>query len=120
LRAEWSTQRTWYEETLRASDDDMATRGVFVLMHHPPYTNSTVTGDEVHVEDTFVPAFVRAKKTLAMLSGHVHSYERFVRDGKTFVVSGGGGGPRAALETGAARRHPDDQFDGPAVRDFHF
>ena len=31
--------------------------------------------------------------------------ERFVRDGKTFLVAGGGGGPRAALREGARRRH---------------
>lgn len=37
-----------------------------------------------------------------------------------FVVSGGGGGPRAKLATGSDRRHPDDLFDGPALRDFNF
>jgi hypothetical protein len=55
-----------------------------------------------------------------MLNGHVHSYERYVREGKTFVVSGGGGGPRAELATGNARRHTDERSTGPAVRDFNF
>lgn len=113
-------QREWYERTLALLDDDPAVRGVFVLMHHPPYTNSTVTSDERNVQMHFVPAFMRAKKTMAMLTGHVHSYERFLRDGKMFVVSGGGGGPRARLLEGAARRHPDDLVRGPALRDFHF
>jgi 3',5'-cyclic AMP phosphodiesterase CpdA len=120
LRAEWDAQRAWYESTLDAADADRATRGVLVLMHHPPYTNSTVTSDEEHVQRTFVPAFAHARKTLAMLSGHVHSYERYARDGKTYVVSGGGGGPRAALLVGDARRHKDDLFAGPALREFHF
>jgi hypothetical protein len=62
---------------------------------------------------------VRARKTLAMISGHVHSYERFERAGKTFLVSGGGG-PRIKLATGRRRRHVDDLFDGPARRYFHF
>ncbi|HEY8073186.1 MAG TPA: metallophosphoesterase [Labilithrix sp.] len=120
LRTEWDAQRAWYESTLEAADADASTRGVFVLMHHPPWTNSTVTGDEPIVQKTFVPAFMRAKKTLAMLCGHVHSYERYVKDGKVFVVSGGGGGPRAALLASDARRHPDDRFAGPALREFHF
>ena len=40
--------------------------------------------------------------------------------GKTFVVSGGGGGPRPRLLTGPDRRHADDLFSGPALRDFNF
>jgi 3',5'-cyclic AMP phosphodiesterase CpdA len=117
---EWTAERAWYEKTLADADADRAVRGVLVLMHHPPFTNSTVTGDEPAVQEAFLPAFLAAHKTLAMLSGHVHSYERFARGDKMFVVSGGGGGPRALLASGAARRHPDDLFDGPPLRDFHF
>ena len=117
---EWSSERAWYERTLAAADADLGVRGVLVLLHHPPFTNSTVTGDEAPVQQAFVPAFLAARKTLAMLSGHVHSYERFAKGDKMFVVSGGGGGPRALLASGASRRHPDDLFPGPPLRDFHF
>ena len=55
-----------------------------------------------------------------MITGHVHSYERFERDGKAFIVSGGGGGPRAALEVGSDRRHADDLYEGPSLRSFHY
>lgn len=121
LRAEeWAAQKQWYERTLRDLDAEPEVRGVLVLLHHPPFTNSTVTGDEAHVQRELVPAFAGAKKTLAMLSGHVHSYERFVRQGKAFVVSGGGGGPRAKLLTGSSRRHEDDQCTREALRDFNF
>lgn len=118
--AEWREQHAWYEAALTRAAEDPSVRGVFVAVHHPPYTNSTVTGDETHVQRWFVDAFSRCPKTLAMLSGHVHSYERFERGGKVYVVSGGGGGPRARLAMGDARRHRDDVFDGPAIRDFHF
>jgi 3',5'-cyclic AMP phosphodiesterase CpdA len=117
---EWTAQRTWLEATLARCDADPHVRGVLVVLHHSPFNNSTVTGDEPAIQRDIVPPFGRAQKTLALLGGHVHSYERFVRDGKTYVVSGGGGGPRAELATGAARRHPDDLFDGPPIRDFHF
>jgi 3',5'-cyclic AMP phosphodiesterase CpdA len=117
---EWVAQRAWLETTLAACDADPRVRGVLVLLHHSPFNNSTLTGDEPAVQRDIVPAFERAKKTLALLGGHVHSYERFARNGKTYVVSGGGGGPRVELATGAARRHPDDLFDGPTMRDFHF
>ncbi len=118
--ATWEAQRAWYEATLAAYDADAEVRGVLVLLHHPPYTNSTVTSDEEHVQRVLVPPLLRARKTLGLVSGHVHSYERFEREGKMFLVSGGGGGPRARLAEGGARRHPDDLFQGPPLRSFHF
>jgi hypothetical protein len=119
-KTEWEAQRKWYEETLDAADASEDTRGVLVLLHHPPFTNSTVTHDEEHVQSAFLPAFLRAKKTLAMLCGHVHNYERFAVGGKMLVVSGGGGGPRHRLSIGDKRRHPDDLVAGLPIRDFNF
>lgn len=116
----WDEQTKWYGEEIARADGDPETRGTLVLLHHPPYTNSSVTSDELHVQRFFVPPFQAARKTLAMLSGHVHSYERYERGGKTFLVTGGGGGPRIRLETGPRQRHRDDLFAGPAVRFFHF
>lgn len=117
---EWTAQRRWVEDTLASFDSDPSVGGVLVVLHHPPFTNSTVTGDEPHVARDLVPPFLAARKTVAMLSGHVHSYERFRRSGKTFVVSGAAGGPRARLAIDDARRHPDDLFSGPALRGFEF
>jgi hypothetical protein len=116
----WAEEAAWLEKTLAQLDAQPAARGVLVFSHHPPYTNSTVTGDEVHVQRAFVPPFKAARKTLAMISGHVHAFERFIRGGKTFLVAGGGGGPRVKLAHGLARRHADDAFEGPEVRPFHF
>lgn len=117
---EWQSQLAWYRDTLAALDADEAVRGVLVLLHHPPFTNSTVTGDEPHVQRDIVPPFLHAQKTLALHSGHVHSYERFARGGKMFVVSGGAGGPRARLAVDTDRRHADDLFHGGALRPFNF
>lgn len=118
--AEWAEQRAWFERTLDDADRDDAVRGLIVLAHHPPYTNSVDADDGAAVRAAFVPAFMRSRKTLAYLAGHVHNYERFARGGKTFVVSGGGGAEPARVALGAARRHPDDLFAGPALRPFHF
>jgi Icc-related predicted phosphoesterase len=118
--AAWKEQLRWYKEALAALDGDESVRGVLVLLHHPPYTNSTVTSDEEHVKRDVVPAFAEAKKTQAMITGHVHSYERFERGGKVFLVSGGGGGPRAALAALGDRRHADDLYQGPSLRSFHY
>jgi hypothetical protein len=118
-RVAWREQAAWFGETLGRFDAEPAVAGVLVFSHHPPYTNSTVTGDGAHVQRTFVPPFALARKTLAMVSGHVHSFERFVRGGKAYLVAGGGGGPRVRLARGASARHGDDLCEGPAVRPFH-
>ena len=118
--AAWAAQRAWFAGELARGDADPDVHGTLVLVHHPPYTNSTVTGDELHVQRDFVPPFDASEKTIAMLSGHVHSYERFARGGKAYVVAGGGGGPRARLAAGDRRRHADDLFDGPSLRHFHY
>jgi predicted phosphohydrolase len=117
---QWRAQLDWYEQQLAAFDAAPDVKGTLVLLHHPPFTNSRVTSDTLHVQKEIVPLFQLAGKTLAMLSGHVHSYERFERAGKTFLVTGGGGGPRAQLSQGTRRRHSDDVFEGPALRLFHY
>lgn len=119
-RQDWLEQRRWYETTLSRLDADPSVLGVLVFLHHSPLTNSSVVDDDRDVLSTFVPAFRRATKTMAMLSGHAHGYERFEAWGKAFIVTGGGGGPRNPLLTGRERRHPDEQFAGPPLRDFNF
>ena len=114
----WQRQQQWLVRTLAELDADASVAGVLLFEHQPPFTNSTVTFDDVAVQHAFVPAFVRAHKTLAMISGHTHAYEHFVEQGKHFVVSGGGGGPRVALRSGPSAGHRD-LFSGPSPRPFH-
>lgn len=115
----WEEQRKWFAQELARLDGDREVRGVVVLVHHPPYTNSKVAAPSLAVQDTFVRAFLRAQKTLAMLSGHVHAYEHFAREGRHFLVSGGGGGPRHRLLP-RERQTFADLFGGPSPRDFHY
>jgi 3',5'-cyclic AMP phosphodiesterase CpdA len=117
--ARWQEQLGWYNQELGRFEENPGVLGALVLLHHPPYTNSTLAPDDLHVQRSFVPAFRSSGKTLAMVCGHVHSYERFERAGKTFLVTGGGG-PRVRLAAGQRRRHPDDLFNGPPLRFFHF
>jgi len=116
----WKQQCLWFREQLQLMQDDTGLRGILVFIHHPPYTNSTVTKDEKHVKEDVVPPFLGTPKCMGLFSGHVHSYERFQRAGKLFSVVGGGGGPRVRLLQGKRRRHLDDLFSGGGLRPFHF
>ena len=113
------TQQRRYREILRRLDRSPAIKGVVVASHHPPITNAALAIDP-RVHDTFVPPFLEAKKTMLFLSGHIHSYERFEIEGKTFVVSGGGGGPRREVDTSATRPHTTDQYRSGAWRYHHY
>jgi Icc-related predicted phosphoesterase len=114
----WGVQQAWLVQVLAGLDADPNVRGVMVMQHHPPYTNSTVTGDDPDVQEALLPAFVGARKTMAMVAGHVHAYERFELDGKHLLVSGGGGGPRVRLFQGRAKRHPSLR-SLPGLSPFH-
>jgi Icc-related predicted phosphoesterase len=114
----WDEQISWFKDVLLEYDLDPKINGILVFTHHPPFTNSTITGDEIDVQLAFIKHFNESTKTIAFISGHAHTYERFLKDDKTFIVSGGGGGPRVTLNTG-----PDfhkDLYDGPSPRPFHY
>ena len=117
--AEWAKQVAWFDSTLRAMDANPGVRAVIVFSHHPPFTNSTIIDDASYLSKNFLPAFFAARKTIAFISGHVHGYERFAANGRMFIVSGGGGGPRLRLHEGKKARH-QDLFAGPAIRPFNY
>lgn len=111
-RGQWTEQLTWFETELEAFDSDRAVRGVLVFTHHPPYSNSPFTGGgDQHVLDDLVPLFKASRKGLAMVSGHAHGYERFIENGRPYIVSGGGGGPRPDF---LLDEPPRDRFAGPS------
>jgi Icc-related predicted phosphoesterase len=114
----WTTQRKWFEESLKDFDSNPGIKGIIVCLHHPPYTNSLVTGDDINVQDAFVEPFLNSQKSLAMISGHAHTYERFQKRGKMFIVSGGGGGPRVPLKTGLNVHK--DLVNLPSPRPFNY
>ncbi len=72
--AQWRKQVRWYKQEIQRFEQRPDIRGVLVLLHHPPYTNSILISDDLAVQRAFVPPFMQARKTLAMISGHVHSY----------------------------------------------
>ncbi len=111
-------QRSWFEDQLVACENDVTIRAIVVSSHHPPFTNSSVVSDDVRTRDEFVPLFVRTRKGQLWLSGHCHALEMFEQNGKRFIVSGGGGGPRQRLLTGIDARHADVFGSGP-VRPLH-
>lgn len=117
--AAWAQRAEWFENALDEFEKETSVTAVIVCSHHPPFTNSAVLKRANYLEKRFLPAFFAAPKTRVFLSGHVHGYERFLVQDKTFIVSGGGGGPRLPLRHGERRRF-EDLFSATAARPFHY
>ncbi len=114
-------QINWYKGTMNALDKNPAVLHIISVCHHPPFTNSTLVGRSSYILNNFVPVFVKSQKAVAFFSGHCHSYEHFVYKGKTFIISGGGGGPRQSVESGHNGNDvPADLYTAPNPRMFNY
>jgi Icc-related predicted phosphoesterase len=117
---ERNTQLAWYKDALSRMQNNRSVHGILVFMHHPPYTNNSLVGDDDYVQRNFVPPLMSATHAMGMITGHAHGYERFEIGAKTFVVSAGGGGPRFPVLTGENRRHTEEKYSVPGRRHFNF
>jgi hypothetical protein len=88
-----SAQQNWLTSQLKAAPTDKC---LVVTVHHPPYSLDSVHGgspDVLHALDTAAQASGRMPD--AVLSGHIHSYQRFTRTVQNrqipYVIAGAGG-----------------------------
>ena len=113
-------QSHWYLNELEKFEKKVEIDFIIVCCHEPPFTNNRVVGPNEEAKLSFADPFLRFQKACLFFSGHSHSYERFQMDGKFFVVSGGGGGPRHKVIVDPRKQHYQDLFSGPELRFFHF
>ena len=104
---ELAEQKKFYEEQLAALENDPDVKGIAVCDHHPPYTNSKIISPSLEVQRDIVPLFLKSRKARLFLSGHCHAAEHFIREGKHFLVMGGGGGLLHPLYIGSEARYED-------------
>ena len=106
-------QMQWLEAELSATDADPTRFGAVVAFHRPYFTFGR-SRPNVAVREAVHGILVQHDVAL-VLTGHNHCYERFLVDGITYIVDGGGGAglydPNDALDEIAAER-PDE----PALR----
>jgi hypothetical protein len=88
-----SEQQQWFQDQVSKAAADKA---LIVTVHHPPYSLDTTHGGYPDIEiavDRIIQATGRIPT--AVLSGHVHSYQRFERDlgpkKVPYIVAGAGG-----------------------------
>lgn len=88
-----SAQQLWFERQIRDADSDSRVQFILVLLHYPPVRDPVFPRgkDEEQVQRYLSASAPRLRVRAIVVGSHVHNYERFERDGVTYLVSGGGG-----------------------------
>ncbi len=100
LTAAGSAQQAWLESQLAGA----AGKWIFVTFHIPLHSSFAEDPSEFMRRNDLAPLFEKYRVT-AVFSGHIHSYERVLANGVSYIVTGGGGAPLYSLEV----REPGQQ-----------
>ncbi len=85
-------QFEWLEKRLQ--DNQKRNIPVFITMHHSPFSSSPEWLRSIPrtLRNEFVPIIEKYSVVKMVLSGHLHMYERSVKNGITYLVAGPSGG----------------------------
>ena len=84
-------QRVWFEQQMAAADGQV--KFILILLHYPPVRDPFFPRalDEQEIARYLSHRGKTLRSGVLVVGSHVHNYERFVRNGVTYLVSGGGG-----------------------------
>jgi hypothetical protein len=96
---------------------------VLITMHHPPVADVQTRleidhnprPNEIALKDFLSRVAQTAHARFVVSAGHIHNYERNVRDGVVYLVSGGGGAHPVYVE-----RTPEDLYRSALFPNFHY
>ena len=118
---EGAPQRDWLESELQ--NLPASVQFVLIWLHHPPLADlatGALSDHDPRPNETLladylgrIQASLRAR--ILVVAGHIHNYERFERDGITYLVSGGGGAHPYPVE-----RSAQDLYRGTEFPNFHY
>jgi len=115
-----SEQIKWVESTLKSLRPSV--QFLFFNLHHPPVADVLADVDADHnprPNEVALAAFLKGHSKghvrFIVAAGHIHNYERFYRDGTTYLVSGGGGAKPRVIST----RNPDDLYQDTSAN-YHY
>jgi hypothetical protein len=116
-----SDQARW----IRQQIDGLPSTIDFVLftMHHPPVADVQTRleidhnprPNEMALRDYLATAAQTSHAQFIVSAGHIHNYERNLRDGVVYLVAGGGGAHPVYVE-----RTPEDLYHSALFPNFHY
>jgi acid phosphatase type 7 len=114
-------QHKWIRRELASVPDSI--QWVFVNLHHPPVSDFQEHGDASHnvrlnervLADMLARLSLTEHMRIIVTAGHVHNYERFLKGGVVYLVSGGGGAkPRPVIRT------TEDLYQSSDFPNYHY
>jgi hypothetical protein len=112
---EGSRQQLWLADQL--AHLPAKTQFVFFSLHHPPVADSIENNHSHDVRpNEHTLALLLEKQAAAsrarfiVVAGHIHNYQRFLENGVTYLVSGGGGAKPVPVARTAADLYQDTNF----------
>ncbi len=96
---------------------------VVITMHHPPMAdiqahievNHNPRPNEIALRDYLSRVAPQSRARFIVSAGHIHNYERLVKDDVIYLVSGGGGARPYYVE-----RTPDDLYQSNLFPNYHY
>ncbi len=113
-----SEQWTWFKQEAAAAKATAGFRFSVVYFHKPIYSLAR-HGPLLPVREAVEPLLAPASVKL-VIQGHNHVYERFEKDGVTFLVTGGGGAPLYDVNESVGSFPQDVPFRKAGVAAHHF
>lgn len=114
-----SQQQQWISAQLKGLPATV--QFVFVCMHHPivgddaPDFDHNVRPNEAALGDLLTASAKTLKARITVICGHIHNYERFEKDGITYLVAGGG-----AARPKPITRNSQDLYKGTDSVNYHY
>lgn len=121
-----SPQRAWFQSQLEHLPADVDF--VFLLDHMPWMADvqsqiaaSLPAPSETSLRELLEAEAPKSHAKFVVLNGHIHNYERFERNGITYLISGGGGAnPYPVLVRGNEDLYNADPKKPPPLINFHY
>ena len=116
-----SEQRQWIEQQLATLP--RTAEFVLISLHHPPVADIQTRlrvdhnprPNEIALAEYLKEVAATASVRFVVVAGHIHNYERFLRDDVVYLVSGGGGAVPYEVE-----RTPADLYQTNEFPNFHY
>ena len=86
-----SEQREWFERQIAGADERI--KFIMIVLHYPPARDPfyPAARDEKEIARYLARKASSLRARVIVVGSHVHNYERYYRNGVTYLVSGGGG-----------------------------
>src|SRR5207302_11006408 len=116
-----SDQQRWLERQIASLASGV--EFVLITMHHPPVADIQ-TGpladqnprpNEIALAQFLQTAAASSRARFIVSAGHVHNYERFLRDDVVYLISGGGGAEPYQID-----RTPQDLYQDSRFLNYHY